>query len=73
MLVLANHAREHIIISGNSSPLLYDLVAMTNHHGLTMGSGHYTAYRKGGTDWKVFNNTVVRDVTPSNYFNVQFF
>jgi ubiquitin carboxyl-terminal hydrolase 8 len=46
----------------NSSSYIYDLYAVCNHHGGTLG-GHYTAYIKNANGkWYVFNDTVVNEI-----------
>ena len=46
----------------NSNSYIYDLYAVCNHHGGTLG-GHYTAYIKNANGkWYIFNDTVVNEI-----------
>ena len=49
----------------NSSSYIYELYAICNHHGGTMG-GHYTANIKNANGkWYIFNDTVVNEIPES--------
>ena len=46
----------------NSDSYIYDLYAVCNHHGGTLG-GHYTAYIKNANGkWYIFNDTIVSEI-----------
>ncbi len=54
--------------AGDGKPILYDLYAVSNHHGYSLSSGHYTAYARdieSADGWVGFNDQSVFSVHPN--------
>jgi len=53
----------HVQGPQNQKPLKYRLFAVSNHIGMGISSGHYTAYARHNEKWKLFNDSRVDDAT----------
>ncbi|XP_013412555.1 ubiquitin carboxyl-terminal hydrolase 15 isoform X3 [Lingula anatina] len=55
---------KNFVINKSAGPLLYDLIAVSNHYG-GMGGGHYTAYCKNKEleEWHYFDDSSVSQTT----------
>jgi len=51
-----------LVQGGASVPSSYSLCAVTEHHGRTMSSGHYTSFGRVGNNWYRFDDARVSQV-----------
>lgn len=52
-------------LSGEEAEFTYDLCSVVCHHGVGLGSGHYTAYGRAtaeGRSWRLLNDATTRIV-----------